>query len=121
MKELGVTRDELEEVKAAEVGNIFNLGTTKSEPLGLNFADEDGTQRPVVMGSYGIGPARIMGVIVEHYADDRGLVWPAAIAPYQVHLVRLGSDADVREAADRRASLSRSPRITRSAPSVPNI
>ncbi len=101
MKELGVTRDELEEVKAAEVGNIFNLGTTKSEPLGLTFADEEGKTKPVVMGSYGIGPARIMGVIVERYADDKGLVWPAAAAPYQVHLVRLGSDDDVIAAADK--------------------
>jgi prolyl-tRNA synthetase len=101
MKELGVKRDELEEVKAAEVGNIFNLGTTKSEPLGLTFADEDGTSKPVVMGSYGLGPARIMGVIVERYADDKGLVWPEAIAPYKVHLVRLGSDDEVRHAADK--------------------
>ena len=101
MKELGVNRDELEEVKAAEVGNIFNLGTTKSEPLGLTFADEDGKSKPVVMGSYGIGPARVMGVIVERYADDKGLVWPAIVAPYQVHLVRLGSDEKVVEAADK--------------------
>jgi prolyl-tRNA synthetase len=101
MKELGVIRDELEEVKAAEVGNIFNLGTTKSEPLGLTFADEDGSQKPVVMGSYGLGPARIMGVIVERYADDNGLIWPEAIAPYKVHLVRLGSDDEVRKAADK--------------------
>jgi prolyl-tRNA synthetase len=101
MKELGVTRDELEEVKAAEVGNIFNLGTTKSEPLGLTFADEDGKSKLVVMGSYGLGPARIMGVIVERYADEQGLVWPEAVSPYKVHLVRLGSDDEVREAADK--------------------
>jgi prolyl-tRNA synthetase len=101
MAELGVKRDELEEVKAAEVGNIFNLGTTKSQPLGLHFTDEDGTQKPVVMGSYGIGPARVMGVIVERYADERGLIWPAAVAPAAVHLVRLGDDAAVVAAADK--------------------
>lgn len=101
LAELGVKRDELEEVKAAEVGNIFNLGITKSEPLGLNFADEDGKSKPVVMGSYGIGPARIMGVVVERYSDEHGLVWPEAIAPYKVQLVRLGSDDEVVAAADK--------------------
>ena len=98
---LKLKRDELEEVKAAEVGNIFSLGTSKSEPLGLLFADEDGTQKPVVMGSYGIGPARVMGVIVERYADEHGLVWPEAIAPAAVHLVRLGDDEAVIKAADQ--------------------
>jgi prolyl-tRNA synthetase len=101
LAELSVTRDELEEVKAAEVGNIFNLGTTKSELLGLIFADEDGKSKPVVMGSYGIGPARIMGVIVERYSDEHGLIWPEAVAPYKVHLVRLGSDDEVVAAADK--------------------
>lgn len=101
MADLGVKRDELEKVKAAEVGNIFNLGTVKSEPLGLNFVDEGGVSKPVVMGSYGIGPARVMGVIVERYADERGLVWPEGVAPFQVHLVRLGADAAVAAAADK--------------------
>ncbi len=100
MEGLGVKRHDLEEVKAAEVGNIFNLGTTKSVPLGLTFTDEDGTVKPVIMGSYGIGPARVMGVIVERYADDKGLVWPKGIAPAQIHLVRLGQDEDVVAAAD---------------------
>ena len=101
MAKIGVKRDELEKVKAAEVGNIFNLGTSKSAPLGLNFTDEDGQVKPVVMGSYGIGPARVMGVIVERYADEKGLVWPANIAPADVHLVRLGDDPAVVEAADK--------------------
>jgi prolyl-tRNA synthetase len=98
---LGIKREELEEAKAAEVGNIFNLGTTKSEPLGLTFTDEDGKVKPVVMGSYGIGPARVMGVIVERYADDKGLVWPEALAPADIHLVRIGEDEDVVAAADK--------------------
>jgi prolyl-tRNA synthetase len=101
LEKLGLKRDELEKAKAAEVGNIFNLGTTKSEPLGLKFADEDGVEKLVVMGSYGIGPARVMGVIVERYADDKGLVWPENVSPYGVHLVRLGADDEVREAADK--------------------
>jgi prolyl-tRNA synthetase len=100
LSEVGVKRDELEEMKGSEVGNTFNLGTSKSQPLGLSFTDEDGVSKPVVMGSYGIGPARIMGVIVERYADERGLVWPEAIAPYRVQLVRLGSDEEVIAAAD---------------------
>lgn len=98
---LGVKRNELEEVKAAEVGNIFNLGTTKSVPLGLTFTDEDGTVKPVIMGSYGIGPARVMGVIVERYADEKGLVWPEGIAPADIHLVRIGQDEDIVAAADK--------------------
>jgi len=98
---VGVKRSELEEAKAAEVGNIFSLGTSKSEPLGLQFTDENGVARPVVMGSYGIGPARVMGVIVERYADEKGLVWPENVAPYGVHLVRLGGDEAVVRAADK--------------------
>ncbi|HEY2004513.1 MAG TPA: aminoacyl--tRNA ligase-related protein [Candidatus Saccharimonadia bacterium] len=98
---VGVKRSELEEAKAAEVGNIFNLGTSKSEPLGLQFTDEDGVARSVVMGSYGIGPARVMGVIVERYADEKGLVWPEKVAPYSVHMVRLGNDEAVVKAADK--------------------
>lgn len=98
---LGLKRDELEEVKAAEVGNIFNLGTTKSVPLGLNFTDDDGSVKPVVMGSYGIGPARVMGVIVERFADDKGLVWPEQIAPADIQLICIGQDDDVVAAADK--------------------
>jgi prolyl-tRNA synthetase len=101
LAKVGVKREELEKVKAAEVGNIFNLGTTKSVPLELNFTDDDGKVKPVVMGSYGIGPARVMGVIVERYADEKGLVWPANIAPADVHLVRLGDDPAVVMAADK--------------------
>ena len=101
LKNLGIKREELEEVKACEVGNIFSFGTTKSEPFGLKFADEDGTEKFVTMGSYGIGPARVMGVIVEHFADDRGLVWPAGIAPADVHIVRIGDAADVVATADK--------------------
>jgi prolyl-tRNA synthetase len=88
----GVSKDRLEKVKAAEVGNIFSFGTHKSEQLGLYFADEAGQAKPVVLGSYGIGITRLVGVITEHFADDKGLVWPASIAPYQVYLASLGDE-----------------------------
>ncbi|KKW45161.1 MAG: prolyl-tRNA synthetase [Parcubacteria group bacterium GW2011_GWA2_56_7] len=91
LAQLGLVRDELEEVSASEVGNIFSFGTTKSEQLGLMFTDEDGKTKPVVLGSYGIGIGRLMGVIVEHYADERGMVWPKSVAPALVHLVSLKS------------------------------
>ncbi|HEY7255868.1 MAG TPA: proline--tRNA ligase [Solirubrobacterales bacterium] len=87
---------------AIEIGNIFKLGTRYSVPLGASFLDESGTERPVVMGSYGIGPARIVAASIEQRADDRGIVWPQAIAPWRVHLVALGKEGEPeREAADR--------------------
>lgn len=88
--ELGVDKSTLEEVKAVEVGNIFTLGSRFSEPLGLNFTDEDGSVKPVFMGSYGIGPSRLMGLIAEQFADEKGLVWPENVAPYKVYLVSIG-------------------------------
>jgi prolyl-tRNA synthetase len=77
---------------AIEVGNIFKLGTRYSEPLGAMYLDESGVERPIVMGSYGIGPARIAAAAVEQYADDHGISWPASIAPFDVHLVALGKE-----------------------------
>jgi prolyl-tRNA synthetase len=75
---------------AIEVGNIFKLGTRYSEPLDARYLDEAGEERPIVMGSYGIGPARIAAAAVEQYADEHGISWPASIAPFDVHLVGLG-------------------------------
>lgn len=97
----GVNKDKLEKLKAAEVGNIFSFGTHKSEQLGLYFSDEDGSQKPVVLGSYGIGVTRLVGVITEHFADEHGLVWPENIAPYKVYLASVGEEGQVKEAADR--------------------
>jgi prolyl-tRNA synthetase len=86
---------------AIEVGNIFKLGTRYSEPLGATFLDEGGAERPVVMGCYGIGPARIVAAAIEQGADERGIVWPAALAPWQVQLVSLAKAGDEeRGAAD---------------------
>ncbi|MDB5162256.1 MAG: prolyl-tRNA synthetase [Candidatus Saccharibacteria bacterium] len=100
LADLGISKDELEEAKAVEVGNIFTLGTRFSDPLELNFTDEDGISKPVVMGSYGIGPSRLMGLIAEHFADDKGLVWPQNVAPAKAYLVSIGEGAAV-EQADR--------------------
>lgn len=94
LAELGVNRDELEEVKAVEVGNIFTLGTRFSDPLELRYTDENGESKPVIMGSYGIGPSRLMGLIAEHFADEKGLVWPEHIAPYKAYLVSIGNVAN---------------------------
>jgi prolyl-tRNA synthetase len=77
---------------AIEVGNIFKLGTRYSEPLGANYLDEQGVERPIVMGSYGMGPARIAAAAVEQFADDNGISWPKAIAPFDLELVSLGKE-----------------------------
>jgi prolyl-tRNA synthetase len=100
LAELGLEKGHLEKVKAAEVGNIFNFGTVKSEQLGLYFTDEDGNEKPVYLGSYGIGITRLMGVIAEHFADNKGLVWPKNIAPFDVYLARLGNTPEIVKNAD---------------------
>lgn len=89
MNQLGVKRGELEEVKTAEVGNIFSFGDTKSKQLDLYFNDESGASKPVILGSYGIGITRLMGLIVEKLSDEKGVVWPESVAPFKVHLVGL--------------------------------
>lgn len=89
---LGLSKDELVEKKAVEVGNIFTLGTRFSEPLGLMYTDEAGNRKPVLMGSYGIGPTRVMGTIVETLADEKGIVWPESVAPFRYHLLNLLAD-----------------------------
>jgi prolyl-tRNA synthetase len=87
---------------AIEVGNIFKLGTRYSEPLGANYLDEDGHEQPVVMGSYGIGPARIVAAAVEQFADEQGISWPRSLAPFDVEVVGLGKEGEeAREVAER--------------------
>lgn len=90
---LGVTKEELEKVTTAEVGNIFNFGTHKSEQTDFSFMNEQGEKQFVHLGSYGIGVTRIMGVLVEKFADEKGIIWPEAVAPFQVHLLMLGETA----------------------------
>lgn len=89
LADLGLKKDDLVKKRAIEVGNIFTLGTRFAEAIGLVFADEDGSRKPVMMGSYGIGPARVMATVAEVMSDDQGLVWPGSIAPAQVHLISL--------------------------------
>lgn len=87
----------LNEKKAIEVGNIFKLKTKFSDAFGLKFVDEDGKEKPVVMGCYGFGPSRAMGTLAEIFNDKYGLIWPASVAPFDVHLINLknnSSDAD---------------------------
>ncbi|HEX7293862.1 MAG TPA: proline--tRNA ligase, partial [Solirubrobacterales bacterium] len=87
---------------AIEIGNIFKLGTRYSEPLGATYLDEEGKERAIVMGSYGIGPARIVAAAIEQRADERGIVWPASIAPWGIQLVSLAkAGEEERAAADR--------------------
>ena len=100
LAKLGIKRDELEMVKSSEVGNIFNFGIDKSKRMGFAFTNEAGEKQFVHLGSYGIGITRLMGVLVEKFADDKGLVWPANIAPAQVYLARLGDAPEVTAAAD---------------------
>ncbi len=86
---------------AIEVGHIFKLGTRYSTPLDATFLDEDGREKPLVMGSYGIGPARIMATAVEQFHDDNGIVWPRSIAPYDAHVVALpGAEEIAAQAAE---------------------
>lgn len=101
LAEIGISRDELTEVKTAEVGNIFNFGRQKAEDVGLSYRSENGESVPVWMGSYGIGVTRLMGVVVEKFSDDRGIVWPTSVAPFAVHLVELsGGDQELKDFAD---------------------
>jgi len=88
------------EQTAIELGHIFKLGTFYSIPFGATFLDEDGEEKPLVMGSYGIGPARTMAAIVEQHHDDRGIAWPRSVAPYDVHIVSLpGTESYAEQAA----------------------
>jgi len=92
--ELGISRDELEPIKTAETGNIFNFGSQKTDEMGLYYTDKDGKQQSLYIGSYGIGITRAMGVIAEKLSDEKGLVWPENVAPYKVYLVSIGKVAE---------------------------
>ena len=89
---------------AIEIGNIFKLGTRYSEPLGATYLDESGKEHPIVMGSYGIGPARILAAAVEQGADEHGISWPKALAPFDVHLVGHGQAGHATSASSRSGS-----------------
>lgn len=88
----------VKEMKAIEVGNIFKLKTRFTEPFKMTYMDANGKPQPVMMGCYGIGPSRVVGSIVEAHHDDRGIIWPKAVAPFQIHIVNLSAkDETVQE------------------------
>ncbi len=92
LDELKVKESDLESARAAEVGNIFTLKYKYSEPLGLKYNDQTGEEQTVFMGCYGIGISRVMGVIAEKYADEKGLIWPEEVAPYQFYIIPIGEE-----------------------------
>jgi len=90
VSELGLDREKLEKVRSAEVGNIFNFGNTKAEEMGVTYKSEANEDVPAYLASYGVGVNRVMGVIVEKFADDKGIVWPEAVAPFRASLIGIG-------------------------------
>ncbi len=94
LADLGLDKKGLKEAKAVEVGNIFSLGTRFSEPLELIFDDESGKKQTVIMGSYGIGLGRLMGTIAEVMSDEKGLIWPEQVSPFDVHLINVSPDEE---------------------------
>ena len=98
---LGLQKDKLVEERAAEVGNIFTLGTRYTKAHHFTYKNEKGEDQEIIMGCYGIGPGRLMGTVVETLSDDKGIIWPEAIAPFAVHLLVLGEDVAVREEAEK--------------------
>lgn len=97
---LGLNRKDLIEKRGVEVGNTFHLESKYTDALDLYYTDENGQQQSIIMGCYGIGISRLMGMIAEHFADGKGLVWPEAIAPAKVYLARLSEDTEVVKDAD---------------------
>ena len=94
LNDLGVKREDLTPTTAAEVGNIFTLRYKFSATINLKFDDQDGIKKTVFMGSYGIGVSRVMGVIAEKFADDKGLIWPENIAPFKYYLIGIGDQGE---------------------------
>ncbi|GAC1392649.1 MAG: proline--tRNA ligase [Candidatus Saccharimonadales bacterium] len=100
LNELEINKSDLVEKKAVEVGNIFPLGSKYTDALDVYYSNENGDRTSLIMGSYGIGVSRLMGLLAEHFSDSKGLVWPEDIAPAKVIIVRLGDDVDVTAKAD---------------------
>ncbi|MFA7314843.1 MAG: aminoacyl--tRNA ligase-related protein [Candidatus Magasanikbacteria bacterium] len=99
LESLGLKKEKLVEKRAIEVGNIFDLKTKYSKPFDLSFTDEKGQKHTVLMGCYGIGLSRLIGTVVEALSDDKGIIWPESIAPFQIHLVSLCSEeVDIKKA-----------------------
>jgi prolyl-tRNA synthetase len=101
LEKLGLARDKLVQKKAIEVGNTFHLETKYTDALGLYYTDESGAKQSIIMGCYGIGISRLMGVIAELFSDEKGLVWPENIAPYKVYLVQIGNSEAVTSCSNK--------------------
>lgn len=101
LSQLNLTKEKLIEHKAIEIGNIFDLKTKYSQPFDLSYTDEKGEKHIVLMGCYGIGLGRLLGTVVEVLSDDKGIIWPESIAPFQVHLLALGDDEEISMEADK--------------------
>lgn len=101
LKDLNLEKENLKEAKAIEVGNIFTLGTRFSEPFDFKYKNEKGEESLVFMGSYGIGLGRLMGTIVEVLSDEKGIVWPEEVAPFEIHLVSLAKTSTEKEQAEK--------------------
>lgn len=97
---LGLDKSKLVEKRGVEVGNIFPLETKYTDALDVYYTDENGNKQQIIMGCYGIGVSRLMGIIAEHFSDEKGLVWPENIAPAKVYLVQIGSEASMKHAAE---------------------
>lgn len=100
LAKLGLNKEDLVEKRAVEVGNIFPLETKYTDALDVYYVDEQGNKQSIIMGCYGIGVSRLVGVIAEHFSDEKGLVWPVNIAPAIVYIARLGDEEQVVKAAD---------------------
>ena len=98
LAKLGLDKSKLVEKKGVEVGNIFPLETKYTDALDVYYTNENGNKQQIIMGCYGIGISRLMGVLAEHFSDDKGLVWPVDIAPVKVYLVRIGGEGAVKHA-----------------------
>ncbi|MCK4474066.1 prolyl-tRNA synthetase [Candidatus Parcubacteria bacterium] len=94
-------KKEFKKEKAIEVGNIFKLKTKYTEPFNFQFIDKDGSKKLVIMGCYGIGPSRLMGTIVETHNDEKGIIWPKEIAPFQVHLIQIENTQKIKNVAEK--------------------
>ncbi|KKQ81213.1 MAG: Proline-tRNA ligase [Candidatus Moranbacteria bacterium GW2011_GWD2_38_7] len=94
LEKLGLKKEDLVQKKGVEVGNTFHLESKYTDALDLYYNDENGEKQSIIMGCYGIGVSRLMGVVAELFADEKGLVWPENIAPYSVHLLNLGQDEE---------------------------
>jgi prolyl-tRNA synthetase len=107
LAKLGLNKDELVEKRAVEVGNIFPLESKYSDALDLYYTDEAGERHSIIMGCYGIGISRLVGLLAEHFADDKGLVWPESVAPAKVYLARINRPGDTPDVTDSADSLYR--------------